>query len=358
MSQQATRKVHDYDNYDALANAGEAAEEEITKAESQTGRFARGEDDGELIILGPRQAEGAAPENSDGIAKFLGQRLREGREALDLSVKEVATRLYLEPKIIEALEADDYEQLPAPIFVQGYIRGYAKMLDLPAESLLKLYYQQNPSKHPKLTSAAAPGHAVQAGSSRDTWYKALTFLIIVALIVLVALWRHSSEQAQPPELPLAPLLPPVEPGNSLPDNSPQTPAVTEIPLNLQPDAENISEFTPPGEEEGASDAEPITVPTQEEIAQTAPAQPAGDPNSLKLSFNAESWVEISDGTGAKLYSRTARAGENLALTGTPPFKFVLGRSDAVKLEYQDKTVDLSSYRGRVARFNLSPEGIQ
>jgi cytoskeleton protein RodZ len=76
-------------------------------------------------------------------------------------------------------------------------------------------------------------------------------------------------------------------------------------------------------------------------------------------LNKDTWVEITDAKGAKLYKRTARAGENLSLSGTAPFKFIVRHPGAITLEYQNKVVDLSSHKGdRSARFTLSPEGIQ
>ena len=43
-----------------------------------------------------------------------GQRLRQGRENVNLSVEEVAARLHLDTRTIWYLEADQYDELPAP----------------------------------------------------------------------------------------------------------------------------------------------------------------------------------------------------------------------------------------------------
>ena len=54
-----------------------------------------------------------------------GERLREARQAAHLTVGEVASRLRLEPRVIERLESDDYEQLHGPTFVRGYLSGFS-----------------------------------------------------------------------------------------------------------------------------------------------------------------------------------------------------------------------------------------
>ena len=57
-----------------------------------------------------------------------GARLREAREAANISLDRIAMSLLLDPKIVEALEEDDFDRLPAPTFVRGYLRGYARVL--------------------------------------------------------------------------------------------------------------------------------------------------------------------------------------------------------------------------------------
>ena len=60
-----------------------------------------------------------------------GAHLRKVREEANMSVDKVASALMLHPHTLEALEADAYERLPAPAFVRGYLRGYARVLGFP-----------------------------------------------------------------------------------------------------------------------------------------------------------------------------------------------------------------------------------
>jgi len=69
----------------------------------------------------------------------IGRRLALAREAREFSVEKVANTLHLDIRIVEALERDDREALPSPIFVKGYLRGYAAMVGLPAEELINEY---------------------------------------------------------------------------------------------------------------------------------------------------------------------------------------------------------------------------
>lgn len=69
----------------------------------------------------------------------LGERLRRAREEKGLSLKEAAARLALKARVLEALEACRFEELPEPALVRGYLRRYALLLGLDPESLLALY---------------------------------------------------------------------------------------------------------------------------------------------------------------------------------------------------------------------------
>src|SRR5512139_1689119 len=86
---------------------------------------------------------GAVPHFSVGAA------LREGRELLGLSVADVANRIKFAPRQIEAMEADDFGQLPEMAFVRGFVRSYARLLEIGATPLLAAL----PQKHLPLSLA-------------------------------------------------------------------------------------------------------------------------------------------------------------------------------------------------------------
>ena len=63
-------------------------------------------------------------------ALSVGQTLREAREQMGLSVNDVANRIKFAPRQIESLEDDDYGQLHEAAFVRGFVRSYARLLEL------------------------------------------------------------------------------------------------------------------------------------------------------------------------------------------------------------------------------------
>src|SRR5688572_7947065 len=68
-----------------------------------------------------------------------GSQLRQARLDLKLTPENVAHILHLSPRQIVALENEDYDKLPGPTYVRGYLRGYSQLLGLSAEPILELY---------------------------------------------------------------------------------------------------------------------------------------------------------------------------------------------------------------------------
>jgi cytoskeletal protein RodZ len=69
----------------------------------------------------------------------IGKQLAAARTGRKLDIETVARELKLDATIVRALENDDRGALPAPIFVQGYLRSYARLLGLPEQELLKRF---------------------------------------------------------------------------------------------------------------------------------------------------------------------------------------------------------------------------
>ena len=118
-----------------------------------------------------------------------GAHLRKVREEANMSVDKVASALMLHPHTLEALEADAYERLPAPAFVRGYLRGYARVLGLPSRPILEMFDRQG-FEPPPLTPDVTES---QQAHTSDTAVRLVTYAVAVVLVVLVALWWHSQE---------------------------------------------------------------------------------------------------------------------------------------------------------------------
>lgn len=65
--------------------------------------------------------------------------LVEARQRLGLSQKEVADKLYLTTSFIKYIDAGEFSSLPKPAFIKGYLRSYARVVDLSGDEIVALY---------------------------------------------------------------------------------------------------------------------------------------------------------------------------------------------------------------------------
>lgn len=78
---------------------------------------------------------------SSGIS--LGELLRREREKKGLSYTQISQQTRLRPRFLEAIENEEWDLLPAPTLVKGFIKSYARVLKLDEERLLDLYREES-----------------------------------------------------------------------------------------------------------------------------------------------------------------------------------------------------------------------
>ncbi len=75
----------------------------------------------------------------------IGQILKAARERQGRTIVEAAEAIKAKQMIIQALEADDFDELIAPVYARGFIKLYAEYLGLNPQPLLKIYRRQDGS---------------------------------------------------------------------------------------------------------------------------------------------------------------------------------------------------------------------
>ncbi|MGE0625414.1 MAG: RodZ domain-containing protein [Pseudomonadales bacterium] len=314
-----------------------------------------------------------------------GADLKAARESLQVSIREVADALNLPARVIEALETDDYERLPPTVFTRGYLRSYARLLELPSDALLARYPEV--TEEVEIASDTRTGtHAVVSGSRSLLLPVSIGVIVIVALLV----WLLRDDDAPAPASRPSPAVTAPETGPQSPPPESMSPearslpepviatgtdseiggdaaaaAVVEAPQAVEPESptpEVPATVTPPTDEPAA--AAPIVEAREPQTFVTPEAQPVtgvvrerritefGD-DQMMLRFTEDCWVEVKSLDGAGLYSDLNRAGATLVLTGRAPFRLLLGYAPGVSLEFNGEPVALSRYsRNNVASLVL------
>jgi cytoskeleton protein RodZ len=110
-------------------------------------------------------------------AGLLGNPLRELRERRGMSLDEIAKTTRISKGQLEALEAEDFDDLPAPVFVRGFIRAYCECVGAAPDEALARYRSllsgHDPPRAPAPRLASAPG--------RRAIVAAAVLLVVLAL---------------------------------------------------------------------------------------------------------------------------------------------------------------------------------
>ena len=207
-----------------------------------------------------------------------------------MSVDKVATALLLNAQIIEAIETDSFEHLPAPTFVRGYLRGYARVLGLPAGPVLEMYDRRG-FEPPPLAPDVVESH--QAHTS-DVPVRLVTYAVAAVLAVLVGLWWNSQEDggfgigadlfdwSSDPAEDMSPG-DVAEAGTAPADTGAEDESIATTPLPASEASQGEeAPVPPPAESEAPGDvAEARTAPADADagVALTAAAEPAAETNS-------------------------------------------------------------------------------
>lgn len=122
-----------------------------------------------------------------------GSYLAAEREKRGISIEHIANKLNLRSQVLIHLEADEYDALPQPVFVKGYIRAYCKHLDLNcADELIKAYVAFMPLE-PKFERQMWQTQLPKESESSERWLKWIMTLFAGAALVAVGLWWYENK---------------------------------------------------------------------------------------------------------------------------------------------------------------------
>lgn len=121
--------------------------------------------------------------------RTVGQILKEVRESKYYTLDEIEKATKIRKELLQALEADDYNKLPPPTFVQGFIKNYGKFLKLDSEKLLAVFRREFADhKHPPRVLDAWT-NPLDKRKFRVTPAKALAGVVLVLIVAfLIYLW--------------------------------------------------------------------------------------------------------------------------------------------------------------------------
>ncbi len=249
--------------------------------------------------------------------------LRTARRASGLPEEDLVEQLGLTTGALRALEADDYERLPAAVYIKGYIRRYCDIVDISPRPILECFeshYREvcGEPKPPPKTKPAMVSQPVIKPRRKSGFGIASMALVLLLICVAVAAFVFADRKGA-------------------------------WVLGLDTDTAGEQGNGPAGQEAAVAPRTKSRVslmPVSSAMADAGegPESVAGeevrDPGRLHLAFSADSWLEIVDAEGRLLAVDLQRAGSELDVSGTPPFDITIGYGPAASLTYMGEPVTI------------------
>ncbi len=224
---------------------------------------------------------------------YPGELLKEARKKTRRRYKRLSSELGIPEKYLEALEENNFSIMAGPTYIKGYLRAYAKKLDLDPETVLAAF-----ERYLKDQIVFIPEGNNNSEKKEDI--------------------RSYSETE-------------IQNSNNIPLILNTKPALRiELEQNT---SQNISDLNIQKEVVASEITEEVEEETIKLSIETI--------NTIEMNFSGDCWIELMDKKGIIEY-RLAKAGTSIFFEGVGPFKLLIGNSKRVELFYNDVKVSLAS----------------
>jgi len=306
----------------------------------------------------------------------FGSVLEVARKLQNYSIEDISEQLKIPVQTITAIESNDISALPPPTFTQGYIRTYAKFLEISEENVLHIYNQAVP--HDSAANLKPRSNLPGEASSQSLLMKTVTLLLIAAGItaVIYGSFQYYQEKADVMETELE------SKERSFTGNSLDSPGADRINIrqnaSLNENDELIVQQSDLYEkvemqamDESAADESRVneaetTAEVVDNVITTVPDKAVSDKSQevatqvdvLKIYAEQGSWMQVHDASKKRLLYNMIPKGGGKVLQGQAPFRISLGNAKTTKLVINDLAIDMSEYilKNNTASFTVSTEG--
>lgn len=265
-------------------------------------------------------------DSTAGVVQSIGHLLSNARSARGMSVAEVAQQLRISTHQVEAIEREDFDKLPGPVFVRGFVRNYANLVGLESATLLQMLPQSTATVRVERT----PFQMNDVALSSSGRGRGIPILPVVAVLAILALLFYGVDQGSSWWKKLT-----GDADSSSPvlgtDQSDQETIELQLPISSAPmmgggntTGMGVTSFTPT-------------------LQSNSPLPIENTYGTLHFLFTADAWVEVKDGSGKTIFEQTNSGGSERVISGQRPLSLVIKNAAGVSLTYNDRAIDINPY---------------
>ena len=261
---------------------------------------------------------------------YPGQLLKEARKKTRRRYKRLSSELGIPEKYLEALEENNFSIMAGPTYIKGYLRAYAKKLDLDPETVIAAFDRYLKDQR-SLKKKAEKKEQKKKTKQKFSYIYAVIFLLIVLIMLLIVFIPEGINNPEKKQDMRSYSETEIQNSNNIPLILNTKPALSiELEQNT---SQNISDLN--------IQKEVVTSEITEEVEEETIKLSIETINTIEMNFSGDCWIELMDKKGIIEY-RLAKAGTSIFFEGVGPFKLLIGNSKRVELFYNDVKVSLAS----------------
>lgn len=289
-----------------------------------------------------------------------GQILRQARERAKLSTQDIADKMKLKRALIENIEQDNFDINISLTFVRGYLKLYAKHVDVGEAEIINAFEKLTTEKKEPVKLQSFSRRV--ANQANDDKLMLVTYLILAMIIALVVVWwfqqsstdTTDSNVSNYSETVTQDIIQETIPLEETSTSDAETLQSTQINENEPLSASAITEDLTSDEQSIRSE---VVSTTRDLAVMDKPTEAAAidtaAPVKLIFEFSGDCWMNLADATGENIAYGVKVKGRVMPVTGIPPFVVTLGAPEVVKIRYAGESLDMSFLpSGRIAKFDL------
>jgi cytoskeleton protein RodZ len=299
-------------------------------------------------------------------APLPGVKLKAERERRGLSAQKLADEMHLDRWVIDALEADDYARIGPAVYAKGHLKKYAALLGLPAAEIAAGFEFTAPARAEPVAAGPSMLLSTRDESSGSGGLTPIQIAGCVAVVLALGVlwWRPWHPRAKTPASDVPSVAAPgaSAPGASAPGASASGTSGATAPATI---SESVIVSSAQAAPLAAALAPPVVAAANPPANAVNPADPGAAPVAgvgrarLRLSFSADSWVDVHDAAGKRTFAGNGLANSVKTISGLAPMRVYLGAGSGVQLEINDRAVAIGPqfFAGDVARFEAGADGV-
>lgn len=275
-----------------------------------------------------------------------GEKLRQARLAKSITLDEIAAETHISARYLQALERDDYAELPGAIFSRNFARQYARYVGVEEREIEEALERSLP-KPPEVPAEQMGRAGIRVAPLTDslsfdasTWRRARwsTVALVAALAAGSAAYMGWQE------------LPGILDEARKSARQQQERAAAQLPPAQAPAAAQVAEPAP----------DPVVPASNGEGTVGAPGTTisiSANGMAVEVVASESTWVSVS-ANGKKVWSGILNANEKRTIEGVENAKLIVGNAGGIQILTNGKSIGEIGPRGQVRIVILSPEGNQ